>query len=90
LRKSVRVYSHDANPAIDPPSFAITRVESERRLSSGYVRFLSDKAVQLNPPPGWTPDQIPMMVSGLFDQAWRRKFSANYLVWQMRSQESEP
>jgi hypothetical protein len=67
--------------------FNITRAECERRLASGYVRFVSDTEVQLNPPPGWTPDQTKMLVSGLFNQAWRKRYSDCYLVWQMRRNE---
>lgn len=87
MRKTVSVFSHDCNPAIDPPIFFITRHDAEWRTERGFVRPLNPRSVQLKPPPGWTPPDTDY--SGLFDKVWQPRFSAHFLVWQMRPTLSE-
>ena len=63
----------------------MTPHEAEQRLAAGYLVFLSPIAVQLKPPPGYSPDNSTAVAAGSFQHAWQPKLSANYLVWQMRS-----
>ena len=88
VNKPIYVYSHDANPAIDAPSFRISRCDAADRLAAGYVLWVSEDSVQLKPPPEWHPDRTNHIAGGLFQNAWAPRMSANYLVWQMRSDEN--
>ena len=81
MPKSIRVYLHDANPATDSFCYRISRDDAQWRLARGYVRYLSPAAVQLKPPPDWTPE---VDRRGLYDKVWQPRMSAHYLVWQMR------
>jgi len=36
MRKSVAVFMHDANPAIDAPAFFITRTEADTRIGKNW------------------------------------------------------
>jgi hypothetical protein len=84
MSQSISVYSHDSDPAIDSPRFRISRHEAEQRLAAGYVRFISPTQVQLKPPLV-QPDRTQVVISGLFDQAWLPRWSGEFIVWQMRS-----
>ena len=82
MRKSISVYSHDSNPAIDSPSYFISPVDAAARIDKGYAVYLSASSIRIRPP-GWTPDEEKFIAGGLFSTAWRKAWSANYLVWQM-------
>jgi hypothetical protein len=66
--KSISAYSHDANPAIDPPLFRISRHEATIRLGKGFVLPLSPNTVQVKPPPGWTLDRTDAIAGALFSE----------------------
>lgn len=87
MRKTISVFSHDSDPAFDAPLFFVSRYDADTRINSGCARYLSPSAVQLAAPPGWTPDNSTAIAGGSFRTAWHVQPSANYLVWQMRSQE---
>lgn len=81
MPKSICVYLHDADPAIDAHHFRVSRDEAHHRvdrLNAAY--WLSPTAIQLKPPPDWIP---PTQHTGLFGETWRIRSSAHYLVWQM-------
>jgi hypothetical protein len=50
------VYTHDANPAVDPPSLRITQHEASERLEKGYAVWLSPNSIRTKPP-GWTAEE---------------------------------
>lgn len=85
MRKSISVFSHAANPAIDQPDFFITRHEAEDRVNKSYAHYISATAIQHQPPVTFTRDESQLIVSSLFREAWAPKPSADYIVWQMRS-----
>jgi hypothetical protein len=85
MSKQILVFNHDTNPAVDRPSFFVTRAEAQRRVSANYAVFVAHNAIQHRPPAGWQRDERGLMISSLFKQAWAPRMSANYLVWQMRS-----
>lgn len=89
LRNPIFVFSHDSNPAIDRWLYRISPSEAQARLDRGYVRWIAPNRVQLNPPPGYSPDQTNQIAAGLFERAWQPRFSDHYLVWQMRSQREQ-
>lgn len=86
MNKPIYVYASDANTSVDAPSFRISRTDASHRLQKGYVRYLSEDAVQLMPPAGIEGDRRDQIISGLYDQAWMPRWSACYLVWQMRTE----
>lgn len=85
MRKPIRVFSHDSDPASDSPIFFISIHDAEDRVTKGYASYLAPLAIQNRPPVGWSLDQSEVMAAGLFNQAWMPRWSANYIVWQMRS-----
>lgn len=81
MPKSICVYLHDANPAVDPAHFRISRDEAHHRVQRlNAARWLNPNAIQLKPPPDWIP---PVHHTGLFAEVWRIRPSDHYLVWQM-------
>jgi hypothetical protein len=88
MRRSVSVYSHDSNPAIDSPSYFISRSEADTRIDKGYAVYLSTDSIRTRPP-GWTPDEEKLIAGGLFTSAWRKAWSDCYLVWQMTPTDAE-
>jgi hypothetical protein len=55
MRKSVSVFTYDANPEIDPPSFHVSKTEAALRLEKGYCIYVGPNAVQMKPPPWLVP-----------------------------------
>jgi len=84
MRKTVSVFSYEANPAVDPPSYHISRYDADLRIERGFVLFLSPRSVQLKPPPGFVAGQQIPNYSTMRD-AWKPRMSDKYLVLQMRT-----
>jgi hypothetical protein len=83
MSKPIHVFAYDANPANDPPLFHISRHDAQIRVDKCFVRYLSATAVQLKPPPGWSPDRTQSVCGGLFSEAWKPQWSGHFIVWQM-------
>lgn len=81
MPKSICVYLHDADPAIDSFRFRISRDEAHHRVERLHAaRWIRSNAIQLKPPPDWIPQTRH---TGLFGEVWRVKSSDHFLVWQM-------
>lgn len=83
MRKNVAVFSHDANLAIDPPTYYVTRTEAELRIGRRYAVWLGPKSIQTTRPPGWSPDEAQLVGGGTIKEAWKPRFSDHFIVLQM-------
>jgi hypothetical protein len=88
MRKNVSVFTHDANEMVDPPSYRITCQEADIRIEQGYAVWLTPSSIRTKPP-GWTPNEERFIAGGVFQAAWKPRWSDGYLVLQMVPRDEE-
>ena len=90
MAKTIAVFTHDANPAIDAPSFYVSRADAQERAAAGRYRVFTAVgddtlivALQLLPPLKSFNEVAAHGAS--FRDAWHPAPSAGVMVWQMRA-----
>ena len=87
MRKNIAVYTYDANPEIDSPLFYTSRCEADVRIERGYAVWFGPKSIQTRLP-GWSADESKLAGGGIMREAWKPKWSDQYIVLQMVPQGS--
>lgn len=83
MPKPIVVFSKGLDPAIDSPSFNTTFKDAAIRVNVLKTHiYISTTAIQAVPDPF---DTIAAIAGGGFIDAWHKKYSGGYAVWQMRT-----